>query len=483
MAFSTADINWVLWCALISVPFFVFAWKRAWAGNFSHALIALLIGGLLLRLGPALDPLLHTWDERYHALVAKNMMAHPFLPTLYERHVLSYDPLSWTEGHVWFHKPPLTLWCMMVSMKVFGATAFAARIPSLLFSTLGIAVCFAIVRRSYGQRTAFVAAFLFAIQGAIIEFGAGRCATDHVDTLFTFLIGCSVLAYQRSLDTRRWMHILLAGITLAAAILTKWLPALIVLPVQALLAWNNGRSVRVIIMELSSIAAIAACVAAPWSIYVLQRFPGQAEHESLLRVQHLTHVLDEQGGPWWYYLDRLRIAYGELVYLPCLWVLWKVWRSPKDPKRWVLIIWIGGLFAFFSFAATKMPGYVLPATIPIVTVTALFWVVLEKGIRRNARLRWLGYVVLIALLALPVRYCLERLKPIQDLSDQRRIREQLIALSSDDPAHPTVVLNCKRSIEAMFYANCVAYERTISPELADSLRTSGFRVVEYSDIR
>ncbi len=38
---------------------------------------------------------LHDWDERYHALVAKNMIEQPFKPMLYKNPVLPYDYKDW----------------------------------------------------------------------------------------------------------------------------------------------------------------------------------------------------------------------------------------------------------------------------------------------------------------------------------------------------------------------------------------------------
>src|SRR5574344_1791352 len=53
---------------------------------------------------PLLDPFLNFWDERFHALVAKNSMDNFWVPTLYKE--LPYqenDPLIWSYAHVWLH--------------------------------------------------------------------------------------------------------------------------------------------------------------------------------------------------------------------------------------------------------------------------------------------------------------------------------------------------------------------------------------------
>ncbi len=45
------------------------------------AFAILTLAALVLRVSAAfLDPFLNTWDEVFHAVVARNMMDHPFLP-------------------------------------------------------------------------------------------------------------------------------------------------------------------------------------------------------------------------------------------------------------------------------------------------------------------------------------------------------------------------------------------------------------------
>ncbi len=65
------------------------------------------------------------WDERYHALVAKNLIEHPLLPALYENPILPYDYKQWAGNHIWVHKQPVTLWGMALSIKLFGTNVIA----------------------------------------------------------------------------------------------------------------------------------------------------------------------------------------------------------------------------------------------------------------------------------------------------------------------------------------------------------------------
>ena len=67
----------------------------------------IFIIGFCIRLFMAhIDPFLHNWDERFHAIVAENMMKQPFKPMLYSQTFINYDPNSWCCNTVWLHKQP-----------------------------------------------------------------------------------------------------------------------------------------------------------------------------------------------------------------------------------------------------------------------------------------------------------------------------------------------------------------------------------------
>ena len=65
-------------------------------GQHQQAVLLLLASAFALRLGMAgLDPFQHNWDERYHALVAKNLLAAWARPQLRANPVLAYDYCQW----------------------------------------------------------------------------------------------------------------------------------------------------------------------------------------------------------------------------------------------------------------------------------------------------------------------------------------------------------------------------------------------------
>ena len=91
------------------------------------------------------------------------MLAHPFIPTLYDAPIFPFDYRSWTSNHIWVHKPPITLWLIMASLKLCGINEVAVRLPSLVFSSLGTLLTYSIARHFFREQTALLAAFFYAI--------------------------------------------------------------------------------------------------------------------------------------------------------------------------------------------------------------------------------------------------------------------------------------------------------------------------------
>ncbi len=98
--------------------------------GYKFALFVIIIFGFFLRILTAkLDPFLHPWDERFHALVSRNLMHSPFKPMLRAFPVTdNFDINEWCCNHIWLHKQPLFMWQMALSMKAFGIKILNSRI-------------------------------------------------------------------------------------------------------------------------------------------------------------------------------------------------------------------------------------------------------------------------------------------------------------------------------------------------------------------
>lgn len=453
---------------------YTISFKQFNKNNITYALIIIMLCGLLLRIYTATDLYLHPWDERYHALVSKHLMNHPFHPTLYDNPVLPYNYRNWMGNYSWVHKQPIPLWSIALSMRIFGVHEIAVRIPSIILTTLGIAITFHIGKSLYQDTVGIIAAFLYSIHGLIIELTAGRASTDHIDTFFLFFIQLAVLLAIRFFKSNRPIYNILCGISIALAILSKWLPALIILPIWILLAWDTKTmSRRKKSAHFLLLITIIAALTIPWQWYIFRQYPLEAKWEYSYTLKHIFEAVENHAHPAFYHLNKIRITYGELIYFPLGWFLYKTLHQIKNYKRLLLSVWIFVPLLFFSAVKTKMPAYTVFISPAIFIVTAVFWRYLHIYRLRFKR-KILIDVVLFLLLALPIRYAIERIKPF---TIRDRKPQWVTEIKAMDNNQKTLIFNTKHPIETMFYTNHIAYPFTPDSIQLHELKKQGYEII------
>ncbi|MCX6566522.1 MAG: glycosyltransferase family 39 protein [Candidatus Aminicenantes bacterium] len=449
---------------------YVLAYLKSRRSKYALALALIILCSLILRVYLSWDLYLHDWDERYHALVAKNMIGQPLKPMLYRDPVLPYDYRNWFANHVWIHKPPLPLWTMAAGMSLLGVNEAGLRFPSIVLSTLAVLLTYGLGRRLFSRRVGLLAAFLHSIHGMIIELTAGKIATDHVDLFFLFFVELAVylVVVQRKRKTAGGA--VLIGLAVGLAILCKWLPALTVIALWVILDMDFLRPRSV--LHLAVILAVMVLVALPWQLYIRARFPAETAWETLFNLKHITQVLDGQGGPITYHLRVLVRSYGELILLPLVWLSVQSFRKLQDRKRLFLLAWIAIPVVVFSFFKTKMQAYTVFAAPALFLLTAVFFYYL-KGTIRKRKPRWLASVCLVLLIGLPVRYSIDRLRFFRP---EERSPQWVLDIKKLRGTLPdkTVIFNHRRPIEVMFYTDYVAYDHAPSDKEKEIVLRKGY---------
>ncbi len=457
-----------------------FSWKFQMQDKYKLAVLLLLICGLTLRIYTSADFFLHAWDERYHALVAKHLIHHPLTPTLYENPVLPYDYKNWLGNHIWLHKQPLPLWGMALSMWMFGVNVFALRLPSIILSTIGIWLTFSIGKYFFSKKVGFLSAFLYSINGLIIELAAGRVATDHIDIFFLFFIELAVFFSIRFVQKNNTVYNILAGLSIGAAVLSKWLPALIVLPVWLLIVADSGKfKTKTIVFQFLLLLVTCIAVFLPWQLYIFHVFPLEAGWESGFNIKHFNEVIEGRTGPFYFYIDQIRINYGDMIYLPLLWFLWKTFKNLKNYKNLAITIWFLVPLLFFSFAKTKMQAYILFTSPALFMITSDFFYRLVDY-KKQHRPKWVFNLILILLIALPIRYTIERTKAFQKRDRYPQWVANLKKLNNDK-INNGILFNYDKPIEAMFYTDLTAYRHIPDNNTIAALTEKGYTIIINDD--
>ncbi len=461
---------------LASLLCYYVSWLQIKKGNTKASIAWIMAGSLALKIFTSADFFLHEWDERYHALVAKNMMDNPFKPMLYENPVMPYDYTMWTGNHVWLHKQPLPLWIISISFKIFGVNEIALRLPSIIASIILIVLVFKIASSLFNKKIAYICAILISFDWSIISHATGVDATDHYDLFFVFFITLSIYYCLKSISSKRYIYHFAGAVSMGFAVLCKWLPGMIVLPIYFLLLYDSySYSFFQIIKRMASFLFVSILVFLPWQLYTFNQFPLEAGWEYTYNKRHFFEELESHGNPFLYYFINMLRGFGELVYIPVLWFIYSFFRNKINYKHAAVLVWFILPYTFFTFAQTKMPAYTMCAAPAVFLMIAYFIQnILIDGKFNNT----LKYLLILSFFILPFIHTLEVVKPFENRDRSPAWIEQVKQINKIKKDKPLIVFNSPkdRNIETMFYADCTSYSNIPADSTIQRLKSEGYDI-------
>jgi 4-amino-4-deoxy-L-arabinose transferase-like glycosyltransferase len=324
---------------------------------------------LMLNAYPLLDPTEGRYAEIPREMIAANDWVVPRLG----------------EDKFW-GKPPLQFWATILSFEVFGQSEFSARLPSLCFSALAVALTFSMARRLWGTEIGMLAAFILATSGLLYLY-AGLVTTD-TSLLATITLAMVAFTHAMQDPTRplRLMWGTLFFVGLGLSLLAKGLvgPVLVVVPILVWAIWQ--KQIRQVLCTLpwKSGTLLALAISVPWHLWCEFRTPGFLWYyfvgEHLERFLYSGWKGDLYGNPHkqtlgtiWFFFIAASIPW--IVIFPAIlhWARARKIRLKElavDPWESFLLLWLLLPMFFFTFSRNIMPSYVLPCLPPFAALTA-----------------------------------------------------------------------------------------------------------------
>ncbi|MBB5636435.1 4-amino-4-deoxy-L-arabinose transferase-like glycosyltransferase [Pedobacter cryoconitis] len=150
-------------------------------------------------------------DGALYATIAKGMAQHNNFSDLL------------VEGKDWLDKPHFPFWITAVFFKIFGINTWAYKLPGILFVLLAAFYTYKFAKELYTKQIALWAAlFLLTAQHILI------CTMDvRAEPFLTGLIIASVYHFYKCLGKQWFLHLLIASVFAACAVMTKGVFALI----------------------------------------------------------------------------------------------------------------------------------------------------------------------------------------------------------------------------------------------------------------
>lgn len=277
------------------------------------------------------------------------------------------------NGGYRFDKPILIYWCQALSVRLFGESDWAVRLPSVVSAALTAAAVFGFGRRAAGERVGLWAALIFTtcLQ---VQVHARMAVADFVLILFMtlgFWAGWELLRADPGEPGKprfRWRWWWLFYVSLALGFLAKgplaWLP----LVSTVLMGWRNPNGRRRL-KPISGMALVLILVGF-WGIPALVATQGDFFRVGIGRhvVQRSVGVLEGHGaGNILVYLALLPIYFVTVFpsffpwscLLPSL-VRQRWFLKDRSPFERYLLVGILLNFGIFSLIRTKLPHYTLP---------------------------------------------------------------------------------------------------------------------------
>lgn len=330
-----------------------------------------------------------------HYLLLLALGALLFIPFLGQVHLFDWDEINFAESaremiitgnysrvqvnfHPFWEKPPLFIWMQVAAMKVFGIGEFAARLPNAICGIVSMLVLFYSGRRYFS--TAFGWIWVMAYLGSFFpHFYFKSGIIDPWFNLFMFLgvlqvMQLSFTGYTQQLQRGRLQHVLLAGMFVGLAILTKG-PVGLLIPMLTFVVYVVvRRDWKVLsITEVLLLGIVAAAISSVWygmetiknGWWFLQEFIDY--HLRLMQTGDSGH-----GQPFYYHFVVVLIGCfpASFFLFPALFKDYTDTDNQGKMRTWMIVLMMVVLVVF-SLVKTKIIHYSSMTYFPLTFLASL----------------------------------------------------------------------------------------------------------------
>jgi 4-amino-4-deoxy-L-arabinose transferase-like glycosyltransferase len=301
------------------------------SGKYAHVLLVIIV--LLVCAFPLyyrMDfPVIEQWDESRNVANCLEMLRNGNFIT---RHFQG-------QPDMYELKPPFLIWLQVFSVRMFGFSEFAVRLPTAVFSFLTILLLFKISKQLL--KTYYPGAIAALILATAIGYiGKHAARNGEHDAILAFFTLAMLYHWYHFLDTGRSKSFWLFCIAVFFTWFTKSISGLVFLP--ALLAFGLVAKPQLLFSKLRILLMGAVLTLLPIIGYYMLRnmhSPGylQAVWDGEWFGRYLkpyTSTVSENNGFLYYMLGFDRRFY------PYYWLFWPVFGSlflgiPQHVKRWM----------------------------------------------------------------------------------------------------------------------------------------------------
>jgi 4-amino-4-deoxy-L-arabinose transferase-like glycosyltransferase len=331
-----------------------------------------------------------------------------------------FGSLDWGNS-ISVDKPPLSLWVMGISVRLFGLTSWSLLLPQALLTLASTYLVYTLIRRSFPAYSALLGALIFAFTPITVL----MARYNNPDPLMIFLMLLAVYAGVRAVEVSAPRWLLLAAFLLGLGFMAKQLQAFLILPaiVFAFLAFVR-MPWRQRIYSLAAAGAILVGVSLAWPLTVdltppdQRPFVGGSKNDSVLELtlgyNGIDRVIQHEADPTAALLPpEIRGSgsdsgffrlfnpnYGQEIgwllapgILCALVIMWRLLRrqfhGPQSILASMAAVWMITTYSMLSFMGTSFHSYYTASLAPPLALCCAIGAFMVFEVRKSAPMRLL----------------------------------------------------------------------------------------------
>ena len=337
---------------------------------------------------------LTNWDEAWFGSVAQDMAKSGNLLAG-----------NW-NGQIFFYEPPLLVWLLALTIKIFGESEFWLRSISALSGVFTVIGCYVLAKKIAKSKLAGILASLVILSDIEILF---RSRQINVEILLTVLLLWSIIFVVKAYEGKRLRWIILSAICLGLAFLTKRASPLLALPavgymlvmsLRAPIKSGRGNLVPLFIFVITFITIVF-----PWYLLNYFKWGNQFINEFFIgyTFNKIKSVNASVGTSPFFYLNSLKHAFKFWALLIPPVAVWAALKSFRDRNIAGLMILVLTFLTFLTLAPIKSSWFLLPVHPFLAILTGIFIFNIVKFTKLNKRTKgFVNFLILFLMVAVSV---------------------------------------------------------------------------------
>jgi len=334
--------------------------------------LLILAVGFLLRFVYLGDGELYTWDDATYAHVADGLKDDPLHPKV----MGTTDVIGGigTPGK-YFELPPITLWLIALSFRIFGVSPFAARLPVAILGFIAIWLIGQLAKelstdRRFGEYASVFAMALFMIEPLIIEYS--RRAMHEIPLITWQILTLIFFIRAIKVESNSNRNAIIAGFFLGIGFLTKYhtvfgiILFIIYIGVIQFASKKNNKTLKTYIRIYSVFFLIFLLTIGCWLLNIYMWEPSSLSWIFNWLVLHSTTIIHDVRHPLQFYFDMIfQTGIGPLL-------IFVILSLQYYEKYWfrMLLSWFVPVFIILTYSLTKYPWFTIYLIPPLILLAA-----------------------------------------------------------------------------------------------------------------